>query len=163
PARNWHDRWASASSAADAPSKRIPSGRNRESRTRVGLDALDHGLESVRALRREMLAQAELVEQRDGIAVENFACCLPRVEGEQDRDQPAHDVGVAVAREGQDWTTGAVRLDAGRKPHLAGAALHLVGVTARSFRQRLEFAPELDHIAITVVPVVEDGEIVDDF
>ncbi len=45
---------------------------------RVGLDALDHGAEAIRALRREMLAQAEAVEQLDGVGCENLLwACLP--------------------------------------------------------------------------------------
>src|SRR5262249_16604972 len=73
-----------------------------------------------------------------------------------------HDVRVAIADEGEDWPARAVRLDAGCEPHLTGAALHLVGVGARALGQRRQLAAELDHIAVAVVPVVEDGEIVDD-
>src|SRR5262249_19735137 len=153
PARSSRGKWASASSGAGAPNN---SGGHRESRTRIGLDALDHRLESIRALRREVFAQPELVEQRDRVALDDLARGLARVKGEQDRDQPAHDVRVAVAHKGEDRPTRAVRLDAGCEPHLAGAALDFVGVAARVVGQRRQLAAEFDHITVAVVPIVED-------
>ena len=96
-------------------------------------------------------------------SVARMSCApLAGIEREQDRDQPAHDMGVAVAGEGQHRARRAVRLDRGRKPHLAGAALHLVGVAARGLRQRRQRAAKLDQIAIAVVPLVQQGEILDD-
>ena len=56
----------------------------------------------------------------------------------------------------------AVRLDRGRKPDLAGAALHLVGVVAGGVGQRRQRAAELDQIAVAVVPLLQKFEILDD-
>ena len=52
---------------------------------------------------------------------------LAGIKREQDRDQPAHDMRVAVAVEGEHRPGGAVRLHVRDQPDLAGAALHLVG------------------------------------
>src|SRR5256885_9453027 len=87
---------------------------------------------------------------------------LARIKREEDRDQSAHDVRVAVADERQCRTGGTIGLDSGGKPYLAGAALHLVRLAAQFLRQRLEGAAELDNVAIAVVPLVEQGEILDD-
>ena len=45
------------------------------------------------------------------------------------------------------------------EPDLAGAAAHLVGLRAQRVGQRRQRAPELDHIAVAVLPVVEEGEV----
>src|SRR5262249_47568441 len=45
------------------------------------------------------------------------------------------------------------------KPHLAGAATHFVGVRAQRLRERWQRPSQLDHIAIAVLPVIEQGEI----
>ena len=48
------------------------------------------------------------------------------------------------------------------EPHLADAALHLVGGSTIVLGQRLESAAELDHVAVAVLPVVEELEIGED-
>ena len=48
------------------------------------------------------------------------------------------------------------------QPDLAGAAAHLVGLIVGGLRQRRQRAPELDDIAVAVVPLVEQFEILDD-
>src|SRR5260370_19669511 len=45
---------------------------------------------------------------------------------------------------------------------LARAALNLVGIAMRRLRQRRQFAPQLNQIAIAIVPVVQDRKIADD-
>ena len=57
----------------------------------------------------------------------------------------------------------AIRTHVGVEPDLARASLHLVGVAVRRRRKRRQFPPQFDQIAVAVVPVVEDREIVDDF
>lgn len=49
------------------------------------------------------------------------------------------------------------------EPDLAGAALHLVGGRPLVFRQVRQRLAELDHIAVAILPVLEEGEIVHDF
>src|SRR5262245_10981844 len=49
------------------------------------------------------------------------------------------------------------------QPHLADAALHLVLRRMLFLRQRLQRAAELDDIAVAVVPLVQQLEIVPDF
>ena len=45
------------------------------------------------------------------------------------------------------------------EPDLAGAAAHLVGVRAQRLGQRRQLAPQLDQIAIAVLPVVEQRKV----
>ena len=96
-------------------------------------------------------------------ADKNVARRLAGIEREQDGDQAAHDMGVAVAGEAQHRAGRAVGQHRGREPNLAGAALHLVRFAAVPLGERGERPAKLDHIAIAVVPLVEQGEIVDDF
>ncbi len=67
----------------------------------VGSDPLHHGHQAVRSLRRQMLVEMQLPEPLAGIDARDLLGGLARVEGEEDRDQPADDMGVAVADEGQ--------------------------------------------------------------
>ena len=60
---------------------------------------------------------------------------LPCVDREQDRDEPAHDVGVAVGMEGQA-RGGACGIDVGGEPDLARAAAHLIGIGAQGLGKR---------------------------
>ena len=102
------------------------------------------------------------VEHRKGVGGQDLARALAGIEREEDRDQPAHDVGVAVALEGQRRAVGAVRLHVGHQPDLAGAAAHLVGLGVRRLGERRQVASELDHIAVAIVPLVEQLEILND-
>src|SRR5579862_2576344 len=56
--------------------------RGRQRRASVGADALDHGTKAVRALRREMLPQAEAFEQLDRIEPQDVLRALARIHGE---------------------------------------------------------------------------------
>ena len=56
----------------------------------------------------------------------------------------------------------AVAAPAEREPHLAGATLDLVLGRALGLGELAERAPELDQEAVSLLPVVEIGEILDD-
>src|SRR6516165_10511823 len=71
-------------------------------------------------------------------------------------------MGIAVAGKSQHRAAGAIRAHSGIEPDLAGAALNLVGIAMRRLRQWRQFAPQLDQIAIAIVPVVQDRKIADD-
>ena len=73
--------------------------RRRERRAGIGFDALDHRAKSVRALRREMFLEAELLEQRNRVLIQDRARRLLRIERKQNRDQALHDMRVAIALE----------------------------------------------------------------
>jgi hypothetical protein len=49
-----------------------------------------------RPLRRQVLVKSEFVEHRDGIGRKNLLRRLARIKREQDRDQAADDMHVAV-------------------------------------------------------------------
>src|SRR5436190_8367305 len=69
-------------------------------------------------------------------------------------------MGIAVADEGQHRLAGAIACHAPREPDLAGTTLHLVGKRMLGLGERCQLAAELDHIAIAIVPLVEQGEII---
>src|SRR5215203_4226515 len=71
-------------------------------------------------------------------------------------------MGVAVAVKSKDRTAAAIRFDGRREPHLAGAAPHLVGFVARGLRQWRQGAAKLDQIAVAVVPLLQEIEILND-
>ena len=81
--------------AAKISTPPLPAPRGRRA------NALDHGTEAVRALRSEVLAQAQALEQGDRVGRENFAGVLAGKHREQDGDETAHDMGIAVAGEGE--------------------------------------------------------------
>ncbi len=78
----------------------VRSGRGQSPR-RVMLDALDHGAQSVRALRRQVLFEAQAAEQASASAAMISRARMAGEEGQRQRDKAAHDMGVAVAEEMQ--------------------------------------------------------------
>src|ERR1700731_3470440 len=50
----------------------------------------------------------------------------------------------------------------GREPDLTGAAANSVRLRSRRFRQRRQGAAELDHVAIAVLPVIQQLEVRED-
>jgi hypothetical protein len=66
---------------------------------------------------------------------------------------------IAVAAKMQNGLAGRVVADFAFEPDLADAAANLVGVVMRGLAQRLERSAEFDDVAITILPVVEEGEI----
>lgn len=120
----------------------------------IGPNALDHGRKPVGALRREVVLQPQVVEDRFGIGRQDLLGRAVLVDCEQNGNQTANNVGVAVTVEVQACARG------GRvKPDLAGAASDLVVVVALIFRKFRQFATELDHITVAVFPIVEEGEV----
>ena len=114
-----------------------PQGRsvNRRSaldgEARILADPLHHGEDAVRALGRQVFFKMQAAEHGIGVDVENGIGGFARVKGEQDRDQTARDMGVAVADEAQAWRA-SIGLNGGRKPDLAHAAVHLIDIVALS-------------------------------
>src|SRR5215470_8164097 len=109
-----------------------------------------------------MLTQAEPLEQRDGVGCKNVARRSARIDCEQNGDQAAHDMGVTVADERQHRTALAIGLNARRQPDLTGTTLHLVGIAPVALVERRQRSAELDDIAVAVVPLVQQGKILDD-
>src|SRR5258705_8346955 len=89
---------------------------------RVGANALDHGAQAVGALRRQVLAKSEFVEHRDGVGGKNLLRRVAGIKCQQDCDQSAHDMRVAVAEIVQHWCVAVAAVDLLGKPDLAGAA-----------------------------------------
>src|SRR5207344_2171832 len=86
-----------------------------------------------------------------------------RVDRKEDGDQPPHDMGVAVTLEDEARRGPVGRaIDLGREPDLTGAAANSVRFRSRRFRQRRQGAAELDHVAIAVLPVIQELEVRED-
>src|SRR6267142_631388 len=130
---------------------------------RVGANALDHGAQAVGALRRQVLAKSEFVEYRDGVGGKNLLRRVAGIKCQQDCDQSAHDMRVAVTEIVQHWCVAVAAVDLLGKPDLAGAALHLVGSGMLGFGHRSQGAAEFDDIPIAVVPIVQQRKIIPDF
>ncbi len=128
---------------------------------RIGADAFDHRAQAVGTLRRQVLAKSEFVEHRDRVRRQDLLRRVAGIERQQDRDQAAHDVGVAVAEIVQPRFAAAA-LDLPGEPDLAGAAIDLVGGGMLGFRHRGQRAAEFDDIPVAVVPLVQQRKIVPD-
>src|SRR5262245_8604579 len=123
------------------------------------MDAFHHGEEAVRALRGDVLLETQLGEDGARVGGQYLPGRAVLVHGEQDGDQPAYDVGIAVANETQARIVSRRTVAAGGEPNLAGAAAYLVGVGSERLRKGRQAAPQLDDVAVAVLPVVEKCEI----
>ncbi|MNL41903.1 hypothetical protein D3C87_1643320 [compost metagenome] len=108
-----------------------------------------------------MFDQADLAECIDRIEPGDLGGTLAGIDRKHDGDQSAHDVSVGFAFEDQDRIVRIARR-LGGEPDLAGAALHLVFAGAFGFRHLGQGLAEFDHIAVAILPFVEEGEVVDD-
>src|SRR4030081_2900767 len=127
--RRWPRKWDSASNAGGGNNSEVvtPASRSRgQCLARVGTDALDHGAQAIGALWRQVLAEAEFVEHRDGVGGQNLLRGVPGIQRQQDRDQPAHDMRVAVAEVVEQRFVAVAAVELLRQPDLAGGAPHLV-------------------------------------
>src|SRR5271167_375748 len=72
-------------------------------------------------------------------------------------------MGVAVALEDEARRGPVSRaIHLSREPDLTGAAANSVRFRSRRFRQRRQGAAELDHVAIAVLPVIQELEVRED-
>ena len=110
-----------------------------------------------------MLAEAEFVENGNRIRGKDLLRRAVRIKRKQDRDKSAHDMGVTVAEVVQPELTAAICDPAFLQPNLARAALDLVGCGMLGVGHRIERAAELDDIAVAVIPIFKQREIVLDF
>ena len=102
------------------------------------------------------------LEQRDGISLHNFGAGLARAERQQDGNEAAHDMRVAVAADHQRRLAAAGLGNRRRQPNLAGAARDFVLIILQHIGKRLEHFAKFDDIAVAVLPIVEQGEVFDD-
>jgi hypothetical protein len=109
-----------------------------------------------------VLAQAQALERGNRIGCKDVTRMPSRKQRQQNCDEPAHNVRIAVAYKLQHRSPGAVGSHFCGKPNLACATLNLVDTRAVTFGKRRERLPELDEIAIAVVPLIKQGKIVYD-
>lgn len=109
-----------------------------------------------------MLLQAELAKGRRSVGRENLFGRVVREQSDGDGDEPAHQMGIAVATKMQDRASLRVAAVFALEPDLTDAAAHLVDVVVRLFGKRLERTAQFDDITIAILPFVQEGEIVTD-
>src|SRR5690625_1906532 len=126
------------------------------------LDPGHHGAEPVRALRRKRLVKLEPPKLAANVHLPDLLQRPSRDQHDQDGDQPAHDHRITVALKMQLGPLGRGAY-LRHEPDLAGAPLDLCRLRAALLRQSRHFAAKLDHIAITVFPIIEKLEILGDF
>lgn len=124
----------------------------------IAPDALDHGPESVGALRRQMFAQAEADEPLRRIDLGDVACRAVAIERQRQIDQPFDDMGIAVAAKPQDRLA-IGPADFGFEPNLAGASLDPVDLVMGRFGERVQLPSKLDQVAISLAPIIQKREI----
>ena len=124
----------------------------------VPLDPLHHRAQSIGALRRQMLVETEIPEHGFRIRADDLAGMLAGKQGQHDGDEAANDMRVGIALKLDDRVR--TLADIGGEPDLADAAADLVPVDARLVRKRRQRLSQIDDIAITVLPLVEEGKIV---
>jgi hypothetical protein len=169
-------KWASASSAAGAKvairSALFANATKRASG--VGAMRSTIGAQAVGALRRQVVAKSELVEHGERVGCEESRCgvSLAGIEREQDRDQPAHDMGVAVAddssapalavrlRSSHTWLASQTWL---AQPCTLLSSHSSSRSNAIGLRHRRQRAAEFDDVPVAVVPILQQLEIIPDF
>src|SRR5690606_6693964 len=95
-------------------------------RLSIGSDALDHGIEPVRTLGCQVVREPELTEDGARVGAEHLLRRAAGVEREQDGDEAADDVGIAVALHVQYRRAAGARGPVGCQPDLTDTAAHLV-------------------------------------
>src|SRR5690349_19522287 len=124
-------------------------------------DALDHRVEAVAAVHRDVVLEAEALEHRARVEREDLARRAVRVQLEQQCDQALDDVRVRIAAQLEPRRRAGVQRR--RQPHLRHAAAHLVRLGALGLRQRRQLAAELDQVAVALLPRPELAEVLDQF
>src|SRR5262249_7972666 len=105
-----------------------------------------------------MLLEAERAQGAERVHFGDFARRTAGQESDQERDQPAHDQGVAVAAKAHQRDAMAVAVTLCDDPHLAGTALDLVFGRTVAVGKVAESTAKLDQEAVTVLPIIEEGE-----
>src|SRR5581483_5490075 len=101
----------------------------------------------------------QLRKKRRRVGAQNLVARLALIHGEEDGNEPAHDMGIAVAEELQDRSCARPLPHGAGEPDLAGAAAHLVGIRPQRFGERRQRSPQLDDVAVAVLPIIEQGEV----
>src|SRR5258706_450980 len=102
------------------------------------------------------------LEHGKRVGCQDLLRCAAGIQRQQDRDQAAHDMRVAIA-EIVEVRFAAIAVDLLGEPDLAGAAVDLVGGGVLGLRHRIQRAAEFDDVAVAVVPLVQQRKIVPDF
>ena len=99
-------------------------------------------------------------ENRLSISFQDFRSSFARINRKQYCDQPADDMGVAVAKEIKSLLMAVFRRPVpGRQPHLANAPLYLGARDARIVGQLFQRLAKLNHVAVTVFPLIQKFEV----
>lgn len=101
-----------------------------------------------------MFVQSEPLEDFTRVNRQYFGCRPTGIDSQQNGYQPANNEGIAVAAENKARTVGFAD-----QPDLADASLNLVRCRMFLGAQRIEVFTELDDVAISLLPIVQEGKI----
>ena len=104
-----------------------------------------------------MFGQADAGQDIAGVDGEDFLARAAGIEADQEGGETAHDMGVAIGPEGEG-----VAILAGDQPDLAHTTLDLVDVGALGLRHVRQGFSHVDEIAIALLPIVQEVELVDE-
>lgn len=120
----------------------------------------DHRTKPIGALRRQVFVEAERAENGLGIGRKDLRSRPAGIERQQDRDQTSNDMGVGIPKECQ---FGVVTIASPRmQPHLADTTRNLVCIVAGILGIGSKIAAEFYHVAVSLLPVVQEREVVSD-
>ena len=105
-----------------------------------------------------MLVESQGAQSLLCINGQDFRRSVAGIKRQHDRDQAAHDMSIRIAEEDQ---FGIVAVAARRmQPDLADAAGNLVHIIARMLGVGCESAAEFNDVAVALLPIIEEGEVV---
>ena len=108
-----------------------------------------------------MFTQAKLLKYFPRIGGHNFSGGSSGVDCEQEGNEPAHDMCVAVTGKTEPGTAlaGVTGFGPGGEPNLADTTLNLVFAGPIVLAQRFKGTPQLNYIAVAVFPIVKELEV----
>ena len=105
-----------------------------------------------------MLFEVKRAQRLCCIDGQDFLGRFAGIDGKENGNQSAHDVRITVTDERETATAMHCR----GKPNLANAAFHFGAGVPFSIGQRVQLPPELDHVAVAILPIVEQLEVGED-
>ncbi len=106
--------------------------------------------------------EAEFGERRARVFGKDRFRLAIGIQRESDRDQTAHQMGIAVAEEMKHRAPVGAGARFALDPDLADATAHLGRLVVRGFGQRFERLAEFEDVAVAIFPIVEKSEVLAD-
>ena len=128
--------------------------RSSGERIRFRSEPGDHGSQPVRALRREVFAKTDGIEDGHGIGRRDVPGGPARIKREHDCNEPFDDHGVGIAAKSK-YSVLIARGMLGNQPYLGRAAMHARLGISLLILERRERLTEFDDVTVPVLPIIE--------